>query len=302
METIEKITEIYNFTDEDISNLFSLKELIKNSADDFTLELYKFISNFDNYSKFLSDEEIRKRHKEKLKLWFLELFNGKYDEDYLRKVKKIGEVHAQIGLPSHYVSATMSFIRSYLNGFILENIDLAHRQEELKTSINKILDINLDIMTSSYINENQFYIAKTKIETNIVRLSLKISYFFDVGLVSLLVLTSLLIFFLFLSDIFKFLLNSSSSFENTVINILGAMLILWTVRELLEEEVKRLKGKKFALNVFISLAMAALLRKILIFSLEPQKSEEVAILGLLVLVLGIVYWLMNLSEQKKAVN
>ncbi|PMP67061.1 phosphate-starvation-inducible PsiE family protein, partial [Desulfurella multipotens] len=118
-------------------------------------------------------------------------------------------------------------------------------------------------------------------------------------LVSLLVLTSLLIFFLFVSDIFKFLLNSNSSFEHTVINILGAMLILWTVRELLEEEVKRLKGKKFALNVFISLAMAALLRKILIFSLEPQKSEEVAILGLLVLVLGIVYWLMNLSEQKK---
>lgn len=299
METIEKIVKIYNFTTGDINNLVSLKELIKNTADNFIEELYRFISGFDNYSKFLSDETIRNRHKEKLKLWFLELFNGRYNEDYLRKVKKIGEVHAQIGLPSHYVSATMSFIRSYLDSLILENIDMVHMQEELKNSINKILDINLDIMTSSYINENQFYIAKSKIETNIVRLSSKISYFFDVGLVSVLVLTSLLIFFLFLSDIFKFLLNSNSSFENTVINILGAMLILWTVRELLEEEVKRLKGKKFALNVFISLAMAALLRKILIFSLEPQKSEEVAILGVLVLILGVVYWLMNLSEQKK---
>jgi len=153
-------------------------------------------------------------------------------------------------------------------------------------------------MTSSYIDESQFYIAKSKIETNIVRISTRISYFFDVGLVSLLVLTSFLIFFLFVSDIAKFLISSTSSFENTVINILGAMLILWTIRELLEEEVKRLKGKKFALNVFISLAMAALLRKILIFSLEPQKSEEVAILGLLVLILGIVYWLMNVSEKK----
>ncbi|MGC8615683.1 MAG: protoglobin domain-containing protein [Desulfurella sp.] len=299
MGTLEKIIQIYNLTDDDISNLASLKDLAKKNANSFVEELYKFISNFDNYSKFLSSEEIKNRHKEKLKLWFLDLFNAQFNEDYLRKIKKIGEVHAQIGLPSHYVSATMNFIRSFLHSIVLENYDVYHRQEELKLSIDKILDINLDIMTSSYIDENQFYVAKSKIETNIVRLSSRLSYFFDVGLVSLLVLTSLLIFFLFVSDIFKFLLNSNSSFEHTVINILGAMLILWTVRELLEEEVKRLKGKKFALNVFISLAMAALLRKILIFSLEPQKSEEVAILGLLVLVLGIVYWLMNLSEQKK---
>ncbi|MGC8706947.1 MAG: protoglobin domain-containing protein [Desulfurella sp.] len=299
MGTLEKIIQIYNLTDDDISNLASLKDLAKKNANSFVEELHKFISNFDNYSKFLSSEEIKNRYKEKLKLWFLDLFNAQFNEDYLRKIKKIGEVHAQIGLPSHYVSATMNFIRSFLHSIVLENYDVYHRQEELKLSIDKILDINLDIMTSSYIDENQFYVAKSKIETNIVRLSSRLSYFFDVGLVSLLVLTSLLIFFLFLSDIFKFLLNSNSSFEHTVINILGAMLILWTVRELLEEEVKRLKGKKFALNVFISLAMAALLRKILIFSLEPQKSEEVAILGLLVLVLGIVYWLMNLSEQKK---
>ncbi|MGC8530360.1 MAG: phosphate-starvation-inducible PsiE family protein, partial [Leptospirillia bacterium] len=55
------------------------------------------------------------------------------------------------------------------------------------------------------------------------------------------------------------------------------------------------KGHKFALSAFIGLAMAALLRKILIFSLAPGKSKEVAILGFLVLVLGIVYWLMNKS-------
>ncbi len=298
METIEVVSHIYNFTKSDIANLVSLKDLVKNNVNDFVEEVHDFISKFDIYAKFLPDEEIKARHKEKLKLWFLDLFEGKYNQEYLRRVKKIGEVHAQIGLPSHYVNATMSFIRSYLHSLVLGHIDVLHRQEELKRSIDKILDINLDIMTSSYIDENQFYIAKSKIETNIVHLSSRISYFFDIGLVSLLVLTSFLIFFLFLSDIAKYLINSNYSFENTVINILGTMLILWTIRELLEEEVKRLKGKKFALNVFISLAMAALLRKILIFSLEPQKSEEVAILGLLVLILGIVYWLMNISEKK----
>lgn len=297
MDTVEKIKKIYNLSEEDVLNLNSLKEVSKSYANDFIEKVYNFISSFDNYSEFLYDDEIKNRHKEKLENWFVALFSSQYNDDYLRQLKKIGEVHAQIGLPSHYVSATMSFIRSYLHSFILENYDNVVKQEELKTSIDKILDINLDIMMSSYIDENQFYIAKNKIETNIVRISSKVSYFFDIGLVIALVFASLLIFFLFIFDIYQFI-TTNSPFETTVINILGAMLIIWTIRELLEEEVKRLKGKKFALNVFISLAMAALLRKILIFSLEPQKSEEIIVLGLLVLILGIVYWLMNLSEKK----
>jgi uncharacterized membrane protein (DUF373 family) len=105
-----------------------------------------------------------------------------------------------------------------------------------------------------------------------------------------------MIFVLFVSDIYN-CIRSTSSFESSVINILGAMLIIWTIRELLEEEIKRLKGKKFALNIFISLAMAAMLRKILIFSLEPHKSTEVIVLGFLVLILGIVYWFMNKSSN-----
>jgi uncharacterized membrane protein (DUF373 family) len=105
-----------------------------------------------------------------------------------------------------------------------------------------------------------------------------------------------MVFLLFVFEIYNFAFMGGS-FETTVIDILGAMLIVWAIRELLEEEVKKLQGHKFALSAFIGLAMAALLRKILIFSLAPQKSTEVAILGFLVLVLGIVYWLMSKSSK-----
>jgi len=101
---------------------------------------------------------------------------------------------------------------------------------------------------------------------------------------------------LFASEIYDLAIGSGK-FEATVIDILGAMLIIWAIRELLEEEVRKLRGHKFALSAFIGLAMAALLRKILIFTLSPSKSTEVAVLGFLVLVLGIVYWLMNKNPQ-----
>ncbi len=296
MESSESIKKIYNFKEIDKDNLESLCPAARQNADNFLDALYSFLSTFPDYNKFLGNTEVRKRHREKFKAWFLELFCGKYDESYIIRTQKIGHVHADMGLPTHYVSATMSFVRNYIHQTILLSCPSEEERINCRESVDKILDINLDILTSSYVDENKIYIARTNIESKIVRISSKISYYFDIALILALVFTSFMIFVLFLSDIYNFL-RSTSSFESSVINILGAMLIIWTIRELLEEELKRLKGKKFALNIFISLAMAAMLRKILIFSLEPHNSTEVIVLGFLVLILGIVYWLMNKSSN-----
>ncbi len=296
METLDKIKLIYSFTDNDASNLMQLSGLMGSNANDFISNTYSFIANFDDFSKFLPDEEIRNRHQEKLKFWFMGLFSGTYNNEYLRKLKRIGEVHAEIKLPSHYVSATMNYIRNFTHGIIFRNFPSSGKRDELIASVNKIIDINLDIIISSYISEGKFYIAATKFETKIIKFSSKFSYILDLSLVISLIVATIMVFLLFAFEIYNFAFGGGD-FESTVVDILGAMLIVWAIRELLEEEVKKLQGHKFALSAFIGLAMAALLRKILIFSLVPQKSTEVAILGFLVLVLGIVYWLMNKSSK-----
>lgn len=296
METLDKIKLIYSFTEDDAYNLTQLKDMLKSARSSFVLDVYSFISNFDDFSKFLPTEEIKNRHQEKLEQWFGALFGGTYNSDYLRKLKRIGEVHAGIRLPSHYVSATMNYIRNYIHELIIKNFPDSDKRYDYISSVNKIIDINLDIIISSYINEEKFYIASTKFETKIIRFSSKFSYILDLALVISLIIATIMVFLLFLFEIYNFAFGGGA-FESTVIDILGAMLIVWAIRELLEEEVKKLQGHKFALSAFIGLAMAALLRKILIFSLAPQNMHEVAILGFLVLVLGIVYWLMGKSEK-----
>ncbi len=296
METLDKIKLIYFFTDNDALNLTQIKDLMNLNSNEFISGVYSFISNFDDFSKFLPNEEIRSRHREKIKIWFLNLFSGTYDNEYLRQLKRIGEVHAGIKLPSHYVSATMNYVRNFIHNIIIKNIPASDKRNELTESVNKIIDINLDIIISSYISEGKFYIAATKFETKIIKFSSRFSYILDLALVVSLIIATIMVFLLFVFEIYRFAFGGGA-FESTVVDILGAMLIVWAIRELLEEEVKKLKGHKFALSAFIGLAMAALLRKILIFSLAPGKSKEVAILGFLVLVLGIVYWLMNKSVK-----
>lgn len=292
MDTLHEIKLIYSFNDKDVENLKFLKSIMESNTKEFIAGVYSFISNFEDFSKFLPNDEVRNRHQEKLKFWFLNMFSGEYNNDYLRRLRRIGEVHSDIKLPSHYVSATMNYIRNYIHSIILKNFKNSDKKDSLIESINKILDINLDIIISSYIDEGKLYISHTKFESRVIKLSSKFSYILDLSLVLTLMLATAMVFFLFFFEIYRFAF-SGAAFETTVVDILGAMLIIWAIRELLEEEVKKLQGKKFALSAFIALAMAALLRKVLIFSLAPHKSHEVAVLGLLILVLGIVYWLMN---------
>ena len=84
--------------------------------------------------------------------------------------------------------------------------------------------------------------------------------------------------------------------EKGLLSTLGSLLMLWVVIELMDTEVKHLKGKKFAIKIFISVALVAVIRKILIISLSTEKVEAQLSLIAAVAVLGGVYWLVSKVE------
>ena len=74
-------------------------------------------------------------------------------------------------------------------------------------------------------------------------------------------------------------------------------MVLWAAIELIHEEIDHLKGKGFAIGAFIMLAMAALIRKILIYSLSSDKSDELLVIGGVIVGLSISYWLVGGKKQ-----
>ncbi len=61
--------------------------------------------------------------------------------------------------------------------------------------------------------------------------------------------------------------------------------------------VNHLQGKGFAIGAFIMLAMAALIKKILIYSLSSEKAEELLIIGAVLVGLAISYWLVGAKRK-----
>lgn len=289
METIERIKSHYNFTAGDIKNLSYLKPLMEKYRDDFVVEFYGFVKNFEDAKKFLKDEATVKRHQDALKIWFIKLFSGDYGQAYVSELEKVGMAHVKISLPAHYVNAAFHFVKLYSQTILQKEIQNAEERIFLERSVEKILDINLDIFTSSYIEEEKKFFLSQKVESYLIQLANRFSHGLNLVLVLGLVVLGFMVMGLFAYDITHIL--DSGDLEKGLLSTLGSLLMLWVVIELMDTEIKHLRGGKFAIKVFISVALVAMIRKILVTSLKSGEVGAQLSLVAAVAVLGVIYWL-----------
>ena len=148
---IGKMLAHYRFGPEDSRRLKALEPLMVASLPELLPGFYDFIFSFEHARIFLHNDEILAKHRRGLQRWFRALFGGRYDGSYFRELARISETHVRIGLPPHYVNTAFSYVREYL-----ERLLLSHgRNVEDLASVNKVIDINLDILSLTYREEEQ---------------------------------------------------------------------------------------------------------------------------------------------------
>ena len=283
----------YKFTKDDEALLIQMKPQIESLTDEFLEGFYEFIWNFGKTADFLKNEEVLSRHRGKIREWYLDLFNGTYDISYFLKLYKIGEIHVKLGLPTHYVNAAFNYVRVFTLGHIHQHCLESENLADKVKAFEKILDINLDALTSSYRQEEMSrFLSLSRTEKTLLGLLKKTSSYFNYMLAGALVIVAFFAVGLFGYDVYL-LFSGQNTIEAGILTVLGSLLILWAAIELIHQEMNHLRGGSFALEGFLTLAIAALIRKILIFSLSPAKTMDVVLYGVLVLCLGLSYWLIT---------
>lgn len=292
---IARVKENYSFTEWDEKVLMRLSPVLEKHADSFVDEFYEKIQKFKNAPKYLKNEKIIEKHRQAIKKWFLKLFQGPFDDDYLYYLEKIGYTHVKVELPSHYVNVSMSFVRQFCTDKIIDGIGERQERSDMIASLGKVLDINLDIMTSSYIQEekNIFFISK-KAEGKVINFARRFSYGLNLVLLLGLVILGLTVLALFAYDLTHIF---SGNFEAGLLATLGSLLMLWVVIELVDTEVDHLKGGKFTIKIFVSVAMVAIIRKILVTSLETDEVNQQVFLLSSLAILGAIFWIVSKTEK-----
>jgi len=82
------------------------------------------------------------------------------------------------------------------------------------------------------------------------------------------------------------------------LHALGSLLILWTFSELINSELRYLSGGRVEVAVFIEVALAATIRHVLVSTTEPLDVNGSLITMGMILVLGLVYWMVAISQPR----
>ncbi|MDD4856077.1 MAG: protoglobin domain-containing protein [Sulfuricurvum sp.] len=291
------LKEHYKFTQKDSEILLNLKPRMEELTEEFIDGFYDYIWGFGATATFLKNKEIIAHHREKIKEWFVNLFCGKYDMTYFMYLYKIGEIHVRIGLPTHYVNSAFTFVRTFALKSIEENFENKEQHINEIKAVEKIIDMNLDVLTSSYREEElSKFLSMSKFEKMILSGLKKFTSYINFLLAGALALVAFFAIGLFAYDIYL-LFFSDIGIEKGILAVLGSLLVLWAAIELIHEEIQHLQGKGFAIGAFIMLAMAALIRKVLIYSLSSEKSGELMVIGGVIVGLAIAYWLVGIKKE-----
>jgi hypothetical protein len=180
MQQYSDLKTHYKFTEEEAKILQDLQPRMKELADDFIDRFYDHIWGFGKTAQFLKNKEIIAHHRNKIQEWFVNLFCGKYDMSYFTYLYKIGEIHVKIGLPTHYVNSAFNFVRTFILQSIEDNFEnKAQHVKEIK-AIEKIIDMNLDVLTSSYREEElSKFLSLSKFEKTVLSGLKKFKYLFS---------------------------------------------------------------------------------------------------------------------------
>lgn len=296
MVTIDELKRHYLFTEEDAELLASLRPLAEANAQTITDEMYDYLLGIPETSAFLQDDAVLQRLKTAQQAWLLDLFSGKYDNHYLRKLEKIGLAHVRIGLNAHFVNCAMNFVRQSLVNLIHETYSDLEMRRRLTDATEKILDANLDVMSASYLEEElKKEFVSHHLESKLIRATERFTYGLNLILVLALAGVSISVVAQFTWDLLHIF---QGNIEKGILSALGTLLILWMMIELMGNEIKNLKGGKFNILVFIGVIIVALIREVLISTLRHDDLATQAFLAGTLLILGIVYFLVAKSQRE----
>ena len=149
---LRKRLAFYELTDEDFRRLISLKSFADRWTDEITDGLYELIMGQPESREFFPDQATLARVKKLQNNYFLRLFSGTYDLNYVRDRLRVGTAHERIGMsPKLYLGAYRRYL-ALIHARLLDHFK-GNTAETVKAleSIRKIIFFDMAIAIDTYI-------------------------------------------------------------------------------------------------------------------------------------------------------
>ena len=148
--TIKKQLQIIDLSEDDLKYLKLFKPHVDNNIQQIVDAFYRNLSKEASLIDMINDHSFVDRLKQTLKRHICEMFDGKIDEDYFIKRKKIAQVHVRIGLKTKwYIGAFQSLLIDFIH---LVKTQISNDELRFKTieAISKVLNFEQQVVLEEY--------------------------------------------------------------------------------------------------------------------------------------------------------
>ena len=153
METfVTEMKRYLGLTEQDVALLLQLGPRLEKHFPEMSERFYSQIPHHPHAFRVFSGEAQIERLKKSLQIWAYGLFQGRYDEAYAAERFQIGYRHVRIGLEQKYVISAMGIVRAFLHECLTLEIPSSEDRRGYAKALNKILDLDLNLMCESYMH------------------------------------------------------------------------------------------------------------------------------------------------------
>lgn len=150
-----ELAEMVDLTAEETSLLADLQGEAEDQTDQLTEAFYDRLLAHEETAEYFEGEDMDERHA-MIADWFVELFGGNYDQEYVAQRLKIGHVHVQIGLPVRYPLSMIDVIMQHG-----ERVAAKSRQpERAKEAFRKVLSLDVAVFNQAYEDRQLAHLAE----------------------------------------------------------------------------------------------------------------------------------------------
>lgn len=147
---LEKRLAYFEITDADLERLAASRGMAKERMDEVVEGFYDLIMAHPGPAAFMDDPDRVRRLKRTQKSYFLDLFAGKVDLDYVEDRLRVGFVHERIGLPLKWYMGSYSRYLALAMNALLETYDPMQAVEHF-LSLQKLVFFDATLAIDTYV-------------------------------------------------------------------------------------------------------------------------------------------------------
>jgi rsbT co-antagonist protein RsbR len=147
---VAELLDMYNINASQLDGIRNLRDRIMPEIYVLIDRFYLWMEKYPHVMAFFKSESIMNHVKQSQITYWERLLQGTIDEDYLMDRRRIGEIHARIGLPLMIYIAGVSMMYEVLSGNLLRLLKTKDQSMDLSQAMANVLHMDAGLICQAF--------------------------------------------------------------------------------------------------------------------------------------------------------